>query len=135
MKPEADSPEDIRLNNLLARAAHAGRVTLAPGFSQRVLQSLPEQADAERSRPPATAARNARWASVLKIAASVAIAGLLWFANRPGQAPSSEEGWMSEFASGEFSASDLALIAQLHEVLEAEISTESSAAWIESGNR
>lgn len=42
---------------------------------------------------------------------------------------------MSEFASGDFSAADLALIAQLHEVLEAEISTESNAAWAESGHR
>lgn len=135
MRPNADSPEDIRLNRLLARAAGTRRAALPPGFSQRVLDSLPVQAGAESAECPAPAPRSHRLGMLLRIAASVAIAGALWFANRQSHTPAAEENWINEFASGEFSPSDLALIAQLHEVLEAEISTESNAAWIEPTNR
>jgi hypothetical protein len=148
MESPTDLPEEPGLQKLLAQARP---VRLRPGFSDRVLagitagETVPtcvtvnprgENSEAFSAEEKTAKARRGRgmWFGLLQVAACLAVAGFLWFTNHAPPQQVTEEGWIQDLASAEISPGDLALIANLHEFLEAEVSHESNAAWLESGN-
>ena len=141
MERENDSSADMQLHTLLLRARP---VRLKPGFTERVLASLPAEEQTPHAarvdasggiKPKPGRAFRFGW---VQIAACLLAAGLLWITNHAShgpEGPATEESWIHELASGEIPPSDLALIANLHEFLEAEIANQSTTEWLESINR
>ncbi len=132
MEPGPETPEDIRLDQLLERA-RAPR--LSRGLAQRVEETLLNELEATRNvviegigHGQKGGLWGNRWAR-LAAALTVGALGMLSL-HRAAPSASPEEVWMSAFTSGEIQSADLGLIAHLHEFIEDELS-ESNVDWLE----
>jgi hypothetical protein len=115
------------LDALLGRAAH---VTVSAGFADRVIRAV--QTTASHQEPSHW--RDWRY-QAFAVAAAVAIcAGAAFWSSLPDQSdlagsPTEEELLLKALTTLEVNSEDLALVAQLGEVLEAELSERST--WLE----
>lgn len=132
MEPD---PKDPQLDALLGRAAQP---TLSFDFADKVLHAVQP---AEAFERPAGASRSASpnpnhrqdyfpWRRFLAFAAALALcaAGAWSAARKPATHPTEEEALLNALSALDLNSGDLALIAQLGEVVEAEISEHSP--WI-----
>jgi hypothetical protein len=121
------------LDTLLGRALPP---VLSPGFADRVVARVQFQGGSHGLNSPS------KWrATAFAVAASITVcAGLLWWNGTPTgpqiailpglpSAPTEEEILLKALTTLEVNSGDLALVAQLGEVLEAELSERTS--WLE----
>lgn len=134
-----DSGDDAKLDALLGRVP---LVVLSAGFADRVVSSVAPAHFSRSGNESAAQASPSKWQRILwATAASVALCGsLLWWNNSPAgprlpglthfsAAPTEEEVLLRALTTLEINSGDLALVAQLGEVLEAELAERTS--WLE----
>lgn len=105
-----------------------------PGLAARVLESVDSEEAPQAVGIPQAVKPSGYRAGLLKAAAAVAAAAALWHSHQSSN-QIQEENWIGALVSGEISPADLALIANLHEFIEAEVSSETNSAWLESNLR
>jgi hypothetical protein len=132
--PVSRETTDPELDALLGRLEPT---LLSAGFAERVIQSV-HPAEAVPATGEASSIRALRAFRTMGVAASFACCfALAWWAVSPSDtrprfnatAPSEEELLLKALATLEISSGDLALVAQLGEVLEAELTERTS--WLE----
>lgn len=136
----SDSAEDSALHALLGRAKTPVLSSNFTGEVLRVIQNE-EQSLTDVSaftsasqrvtpRPPAWRAKASAWGAVAA-ALLIAAGSALWQANRARESSASgDEALISALQSLDLKAEDFAIVAQLGEVLEAEL-TANNALWLE----
>ncbi len=119
------------LQSILLRAAEP---KLRPDFTDRVIQSI-RQLDPEDKVPREEVSR---WnpSKFSAIAATFALAGILVFfgVDSQNRVQSDDEEWIAALSSSNLTTADLPLIANLDELLEAEIATHLTSPWLDSLN-
>ena len=121
--------EALRFTLLQARVPQ-----LRAGLAERVLGSIQnlEPRDAGEFRS------SVRWSfsKFSAMAAALAFSGLLVFLglNSPLRTLSEDEEWISALGALNLSAADIPLIANLDELLEAEVDSQLNSSWLESSN-
>jgi hypothetical protein len=119
------------LQSILLRAAEP---KLRPDFTDRVIQSI-RQLDPEDKVPREEVSR---WnpSKFSAIAATFALAGILVFfgVDSQNRVQSDDEEWIAALSASNLTTADLPLIANLDELLEAEIATHLTSPWLDSLN-
>jgi hypothetical protein len=119
------------LESTLFRAAEP---RLGADFADRVIASI-RQLEPEATVPLQGRSRLSfpRFSS---LAAAFALSGILVFlgVNSRTGIQSDEEEWMAALSASNLTASDIPLIANLDELLEAELVTQLTSSWLESAN-
>ena len=138
MQPDSqqDSNKEIEvltdaLHCILLRAAEP---KLLPDFTDRVMQSV-RQLGPEEKVPRK---EFFRWSlsNFSAIAATFALAGILVFlgVDSRNRVQTDDEEWIAALSASNLSAADLPLIANLDELLEAELATHLTSPWLDSLN-
>ncbi len=130
MDDDADGfSERLRLRLLQARMPH-----VKPGLAERVLDSIRLE-ESQDSVQPRSEARLS-FSKFSAIAAAIALSGLLVFfgVNSQPRTFSEDEEWIIALSASNLSAADIPLIANLDELLEAEVDAQLNASWIETSN-
>ena len=131
---DSDDESDARSQALRFALLQARMPRLRPGLAERVLGSIHnlEPRDGVEFRS------SVRWrfSKFSAMAAALAFSGLLVFfgVNSPLKTLSEDEEWISALGTLNLSAADIPLIANLDELLEAEIDSQFNSSWLESSN-
>lgn len=127
---ESDALTDA-LQSILLRSAEP---KLRSGFTDRVIESV-RQLGPEEQVPRKELLR---WnlSKFSAIAATFALAGILVFfgVDSRNRVQSDDEEWIAALSASNLTAADLPLIANLDELLEAEIATHLTSPWLDSLN-
>jgi len=119
------------LQSILLRSAEP---KLRPGFTDRVIESV-RQLGPEDQVPRK---EYFQWnlSKFSSIAATLAFAGILIFfgVGSRTRVQSDDEEWIAALSASNLTAADLPLIANLDELLEAEIATHLTSPWLDSLN-
>jgi hypothetical protein len=129
-KEESEALTDA-LQSILLRSAEP---KLRPGFTDRVIESV-RQLGPEDQVPRK---EYFRWnlSKFSAIAATLAFVGILVFfgVDSRTRIQSDDEEWIAALSASNLTAADLPLIANLDELLEAEIATHLTSPWLDSLN-
>ena len=121
--------EDLRSTLLQARAPK-----LRAGLADRVLGSIREAEPQDRVAFSSSLSRS--FGKFSAMAAALVFSGLLvfWGLNSPLRIGGEDEEWISALIASNLSAADIPLIANLDELLEAEVDAQLTFSWLESAN-
>jgi hypothetical protein len=138
MQPDSqlDANEEIEagidaLRSILLRAAEP---KLQPDFTDRVIQSVRELGPEDQV--PRKEVLSWNLSKFSTIAATVALTGILalFGVNSQNRLQSDDEEWIAALSASNLTTADLPLIANLDELLEAEIATQLTSPWLDSLN-
>jgi len=131
---DPDNETDASSEALRSLLLQARVPQLSDRLADRVLDSIRESESGDRSEFPSTV----RWSfsKFSAMAAALALSGLLvfWGVNSPLRTISEDEEWISALAASNLSAADIPLVANLDELLEAEVDAQLTSSWLESSN-
>ena len=119
------------LQSILLRSAEP---KLRPGFTDRVIESVRQLGPEDQV--PRKAYFQWNLSKFSAIAATLAFAGILVFfgVDSRNRVQSDDEEWIAALSASNLTAADLPLIANLDELLEAEIATHLTSPWLDSLN-
>ncbi len=129
---DPDNETDASSEALRSVLLQARVPQLSDRLADRVLDSIQESESGDRSEFAPTV----RWSfsKFSAMAAALALSGLLvfWGVNSPLRTMSEDEEWISALAASNLSAADIPLVANLDELLEAEVDAQLTSSWLES---
>lgn len=131
---DPDDETDGLSEALRSKLLQARVPQLRAGLADRVLGSIREAEPQERVE--SHLAVRWRFSKFSAMAAALALSGLLvfWGLNSPLRTLSEDEEWISALSASNLSAADIPLIANLDELLEAEVDAQLTSSWLESSN-
>ena len=131
---DPDDETDVLAEALRSKLLQARVPQLRAGLADRVLGSIREAEPQERVE--SHSAVRWRFSKFSAMAAALALSGLLvlWGLNSPLRTLSEDEEWISALSASNLSAADIPLIANLDELLEAEVDAQLTSSWLESSN-